>query len=141
MVSDLATRIQKLKDDPYFAKQFNELIDICHETAVSKGWYNPPKTFTEELCLMHSELSEALEEFRDGQPYENIYRKIPEDKSMIGADEINKLKPEGVPIELADLLIRVFDTSGNRDIPLLNAILQKMEYNLQRPIRHGNKVV
>ena len=127
MASDLATRIQKLMDDPYFSKQFQELVDICHETAVEKGWHNPTKSFGEQLLLFHSEISEALEEFRSGHAPHTVYEK--------------NGKPEGIPIEFADLSIRMMDTCGLYDINLLQFILTKMMYNLTREYRHGGKVI
>lgn len=127
MASDLATRIQKLVDDPYFHKQFDELMEICYETAVEKGWHNPSKTFGEQIALFHSEITEALEEFRAGHLPYHVYEKDG--------------KPEGVPVEFADLLIRVMDTCGLYNINLLSTILDKMKYNLTRSNRHGGKVL
>lgn len=111
---------------------FDLLVNTIHQTAVEKGWYEPPKTFTECIALYHAEISEALEEYRNGHLVHEIY--FVKDKD--GND-----KPEGVPIELADLFIRVMDTCGYEKIDIWNAILTKMEYNLSRSHRHGNKPV
>jgi NTP pyrophosphatase (non-canonical NTP hydrolase) len=72
---------------------------------------------------MHSEISEVLEDFRKNIPINEIYY---EDK-----------KPCGIPVEFADLLIRVFDTCGKYGIDLENALKIKMEYNKTRPYKHG----
>lgn len=48
-------------------------------------------------------------------------------------------KPEGIPIELADILIRIADTCGARGINLTEALRLKMAYNKTRPTRHGDK--
>jgi NTP pyrophosphatase (non-canonical NTP hydrolase) len=48
-------------------------------------------------------------------------------------------KPEGVPIELADCLIRILDYCGQWGIDIDMAIEEKMVYNRNRPYKHGNK--
>lgn len=103
-----------------------ELIEASHKTAVSKGWWDNPRSFAEQVALFHSEISEALEEFRTEHEMTEIYYRIDG-------------KPEGIPIELADLFIRVSDTCGYYGIDLEAAIKEKMVYNLNRPYRHGNK--
>jgi NTP pyrophosphatase (non-canonical NTP hydrolase) len=49
-------------------------------------------------------------------------------------------KPEGIPIELADVIIRICDTCGQYGIDLDRAIRLKMEYNKTRPYKHGKKI-
>lgn len=48
-------------------------------------------------------------------------------------------KPEGLPSELADIVIRVFDTAQAWGIDLTEAVMMKHRYNISRPFRHGNK--
>lgn len=99
------------------------LVIEAHSNALKKGfWINKP-TFGDSIALIHSELSEALEDFRDGK-------------------EINKLeykygKPVGIPSELADVIIRVCDLAGRYDIDIETAVLAKMIYNRTRPFMHG----
>ena len=45
----------------------------------------------------------------------------------------------GIPSELADVVIRIFDFCGGNDIDLEKVILEKMEYNETRPYKHGKK--
>jgi NTP pyrophosphatase (non-canonical NTP hydrolase) len=97
----------------------------CHEMAISKGWHDTPREFGTMIALIHSELSEALEEARSERGYETWYS--------------DGGKPEGVPAELADVVIRVFDTAEMYGIDIEGAIFEKMEYNAGRSHRHGGK--
>jgi len=115
--------------------QIREIGAIAHENAVKKGFYDQVKerNVGEVIALMHSELSEALEEWRTGRPLTEI-RYDGEDPR-----ERNH-KPEGFPIELADCVIRICETANALGIDLEEAIILKMNYNKTRPYRHGGKV-
>jgi NTP pyrophosphatase (non-canonical NTP hydrolase) len=110
--------------------KINDAVQSAYNNAKEHGWHDEPRTVGDLICLMHSELSEALEEHRNGHKPEHIYY-----------NENKPSKPEGIPIELADCIIRIFDFCGKYNIDLQNAIEEKMEYNKTRPYRHGNKVV
>jgi len=112
------------------------LIKEAHETAEIKGWWDLPvlrngsivDTIPEKIALMHSELSEALEEYRKGTELFSIY-------------ESEKGKPEGFCVELADVLIRIADLLGyyQLDNTFLEALRLKLAYNKTRSYRHNNK--
>ena len=106
--------------------KLNDLARECHSIATRKGWYDTSRSFPEMIALFHSELSEALEAYREGS-------------SLSSVSEGASGKPEGVPIELADLLIRVLDTCCFYKIDIDEALALKMRYNRTRPYRHGNK--
>lgn len=98
-----------------------QLIQTAHETAKEKGWWDSPRTFLECICLVHCELSEAVEEYRKN-----------------GLNE-NEESTKELAKELADVLIRIFDLCGYYNINLEDALEEKMAYNKTRPYRHGNK--
>ena len=106
-----------------------QLMQEAHAIAKDKGWYDgEPRTFGDYCALFHSEISEAFEMSRGGHPpTETFY------------EGYGNPKPEGVPIELADLLIRVLDYCEYAGIDIEEAIRVKMEYNKTRSYRHGGK--
>lgn len=116
----------------------NELAERCHATAIEKGWYEGGRDFPELLVLLHSEISEALEEWRAGTDMLEIW--YDGHKELINEDgSIQLSKPCGIPIEIADLIIRTLDMCGYYGIDIDAAIAEKMAYNELRPIRHGGK--
>ena len=107
-----------------------ELQKAVHATAVCSGWWenvDPVAHFPVAIALIHSELSEALEEYRAGHDVTKVY--------------VEDGKPEGVGIELADAVIRILDYCEAAGIDLDAAIELKADYNRGRGHRHGGKVV
>jgi hypothetical protein len=108
-------------------KDFQSMQNIIHSVAEEKGWWESDRPFAEQIALFHSEISEALEEFRNGHKVDEIY--------YIDG------KPEGIPIELADCIIRMMDTCGRYGIDLWEAICIKVLYNTTREYKHGGKII
>jgi hypothetical protein len=54
-------------------------------------------------------------------------------------DKEGKPKPEGVAVELVDVIIRCLDTAGALGLDLDSAYAAKLAYNRSRPHRHGGK--
>lgn len=124
----------------------NALGKSIRETAIAKGWEHTSRTFGDSIALIHSEASEALEEFRNGHEFTEIYYNSFETQPAYSNngqvhkdDEGNLCKPEGIPIELADILIRVLHTAAAHGIDIEAALKLKMAYNETRAYRHGGK--
>jgi NTP pyrophosphatase (non-canonical NTP hydrolase) len=117
-------------------KSLNILRDEAFNNARAKGWHDEDqaRTFGDYIALMHSELSEALEEYRSGKGVGEIYFDAQNSEDILG-------KPCGIPIELADVLIRILDFCGDYSIDIETAVNLKMSYNQTRPHRHGGKVI
>lgn len=77
-----------------------------------------------KLMLIVGEVSEAHEELRKNTDPRHVYHR--EDG-----------KPEGLPFELADIIIRVGDLAAALDLDLEGLVVEKMAYNASRPPKHG----
>ena len=103
----------------------------CHGQAKKNGWWNemssgldltstgypkifPARNVPELLCLVHSEISEAMEGHR---------RLLMDDKLP---------HRTMLEVELADAVIRIFDIGGGLGLDIGTAISEKLTYNSQR---------
>lgn len=128
----------------------SQLQKDIHQNAKEKGFWEDgakPELIPEKLCLMHSEISEALEAYRENPHGSDIiFRKdginYPLSVCKRGTYGTGHFldgthKPEGLGVELADCVIRILDFCQAYDIDLAEAIEIKMKYNATRPYKHG----
>jgi NTP pyrophosphatase (non-canonical NTP hydrolase) len=97
--------------------------EAIHRRNVDAGWWSDLQTgeslkgkrnVGEMLCLVHSEISEAMEGHRKGLMDDKLpHRPI-------------------IEVELADAVIRILDIAGGLDLDLGGAVAEKMEYNRKR---------
>ena len=109
---------------------------VCYGAAAKAGWWGPKNQegdrpdvllirdggtrfgkalVAQKLCLIHSEVSEAMEGHRKGLQDD----KLPH-RPMI-------------EVELADAVIRIADLAGAMGLDLGGAIAEKLAFNAQRP--------
>ena len=115
-------------------------VDNLSKPCINSSECNKPANIPEKIALMHSELSEALEEYRKKMAPASIY--YIDERSALRIPYPNwqipqGAKPEGLPIELADCIIRILDFCAAYDIDLMAAMHLKIEYNATRPFKHG----
>lgn len=117
---------------------FHDAQYAVHKLAKQKGWWSKKRSDAELIALMHSELSEALEEIRNDRPalYQVRAGKVMEYDPKTWLSDV---KPEGTLIELADCVIRILDMCGKKKWDLGQAIAIKHVYNKTRSFRHGGK--
>lgn len=101
--------------------EINKLRDLCYQQSYEAGWHTDFETGelldrnrAEMICLMHSELSEAMEGERKGLMDDHLP---------------NRPMAE---VEMADAVIRIMDYCGRFGYDIGGAIVEKMEYNKNR---------
>lgn len=119
-----------------YGYHINDWVEACFDASSRSGWWDEVSVIesclkdhhspriqnffdktvvASKLDLIHSELSEALEGYR---------------KDLYDTHLPNRLMIE---VELADACIRIFDLAGYLNLDLEGAIIEKFEYNKNRP--------
>ena len=103
------------------AGELNIAAQEIHKHNKAVGFYTDLKTggpldrnIPEMLCLIHSEVSEAMEGYR---------KNLPDDKLTH--------RPM-IEVELADAIIRILDLSAYLNLDVGGAVQEKYEFNLNR---------
>lgn len=122
--------VAALNQEVSYVEAINALSTDIHQNNIAAGWWTDIKTgqtllgkdefgrdrrnVGELLCLVHSEVSEAMEGYRKNL----MDDKLPH-RSML-------------EVELADTMIRIFDIAGAHGLDLGGAIAEKRAFNAKR---------
>lgn len=93
------------------------------------------------MMLIVGEVAEAHEELRKGHAADETYyptRGNP-DSPFEKSPAFGPFKPEGVPSEIADVVIRCLDFADNYGFDLGAIVAEKIAYNETRPYKHGKQ--
>lgn len=104
-------------------EELRKLQEDINQTSRNKGWWDKAVNWGEQIALMHSELSEALEAYRVGNPPDD---KIPEFS--------------GMEAEFADVIIRILNVAQQENLDVIGAMVAKAEMNKTREYKHGGKI-
>lgn len=124
--------------------QLNRLAAEVHQNAVEHGWWDGPPTFGDIVALCHSELSEALEAYRDGEELVHgccghcTFEASCDHPAPAGE---TGCKPEDVAVEMIDCILRILDWCAMEGVDVDELLRMKLAYNKGRPYRHGGKAL
>lgn len=121
----------------------NEFKKEVHGNAIAHGWWEGERDITETIALIHSEWSEALEEYRADRPMVWTECEAPLEigatcpsmaqKGFCTHEECNMFdasykhpKPEGIAVELIDGCIRILDLFGRHELILLSNTVDRL---------------
>lgn len=133
IVVDIAKAMQQLEAAPELGDALLRMMGFSHSDAINlfaadchaasrkAGWYTNPTTgekiarnVPEMLCLIHSEISEAMEGYRKSLQDDKLpHRKM-------------------IEVELADAMIRIGDLATYLGLDVGGAIVEKMAFNATR---------
>lgn len=104
---------------PDYMTSIHEMVEDVHARNI-KWWQDPAtqqpvkRNVGELLCLIHSEISEAMEGHRKGLMDDKLPHR------------------EMIEVELADAVIRIFDLAGGLGLDLGGAMAEKLAFNAVR---------
>jgi len=107
-----------INDDAEVEAACDILTSASHGESLRAGWWSNDdgdmRNVPTKLCLIHSEISEAME----GHRKDAMDDKLPHRAQ--------------IEVELADAVIRIFDLAGYLKLDIGGAVAEKMAYNRTR---------
>lgn len=117
----MITSDRKMTPTAFMATDLNEMSAWIYQGNVDAGWWHDIETGEpldrnkgELLCLVHSEISEAME---------GVRKNLMDDKLP---------HRQMVEVELADAVIRILDFAGGFGLDIGGAMVEKLEFNKSR---------
>lgn len=98
-----------------WSRCMQDMQDWVRRINENNGWFEAERPFSADIALLHSEVAEAYEGYRNN-------------------DIVN------VHEELADILIRLLDTCERLEVNLTEEFMRKCLKNANRGFKHGGKV-
>lgn len=156
---EIARQLARRADAEILNQLFEHLGNEVYQFELSKGWQPNDNTFGDSLALLHSEISEALDAFREigfaerTRPVSDNPHPFKQGGTgccavcddLPGEGEHALGKPDDVASELADVLIRLLSTWHQWMTPegfrLGDEYRRKMAYNATRAWKHGGKTL
>jgi NTP pyrophosphatase (non-canonical NTP hydrolase) len=120
--------------------KLSKMMIQVREVNQANGWYDADRSFGDGIALLHSEVSEALEAYRDhglADATKIPFPEFPEGHALHVPGAL--AKPEGVGSEFADVLIRLLDECDRSGIDLEAEYHRKIAFNRTRTYRHGGR--
>lgn len=121
-----------------------DLVEEINNLATNKGWREnyaisdqSGAWFTAYIALVHSEVSDALEAYREGVWSDS---KIVDMSKYGGSKTDITDRPIGVGPELANAIVRIFDMAGIWHIDIMYEIERVLEYLRKRPYEPCPKI-
>lgn len=127
---------------------FGNLAKSIAQINRDNGWFEIHRSLSDELMLIVGEVAEAHEEDRRGKGANERYYTFntadPDFPNEAPGIDVTRIpirfrKPEGIPSEMADIIIRVLDLCYRYDIDIDAVLEEKLAYNETRGLRHGGK--
>jgi hypothetical protein len=114
-------------------EDLNAFAQECHDISHSKGWTALKRTDTQLCNLMISECIEALEDFRNNRKIDELYYEAKTKNGEVqiltweqtqdpGSQQYKSIKPCGIPIEIADFIIRCGQYFGTNQLNLAASV-------------------
>ena len=100
--------------------KLNNLVTESYTIAKEHGWHDEERSVSALTLLMQSEVAEIIEEYRKHKGPKEIWYEVHHDTDGCHYTTTGKPgdKPCGIPVELADLVIRIADYCGKYSINL-----------------------
>lgn len=122
-----------------FLPSLEDMEQEVFEVNVANGWWEDRRSVGDDVALLHTEVSEIFEAFREFGTADATGDKCETDSYGVHLHGEKPCKPEGIGSECADVLIRLLDTVRRWELDLRYETERKLAFNRTRGHKHGGK--